>query len=600
MNETEKINKKAKVEYWLYNTNYLSKVWHWCQTNNLIVSFWDTIGNYRKYKNQNSIAERLKTLYHNSDKSYHEESLQIWSFCSIMKPGDIIFAMESENMIVGKGVVTGNYEYHKEAKEYRSQRSVNWEFTEKCEVRLPDFKGLLMRITEYPELIQRLNEEVCVNTTAQSPKYWIVLTDDSISKFRSAKENELINIPLFRKTKNKNCYSKYFSQLCEGDMLIMYDPTLSEIVGKAEVMEVYPEQRILVRKIQSVKFVVYAESFPDSINSLYTSFFYYQPDLLKSLSTAEYEDISRYLLEDRDKPRLESYDKKDFLQEVFMSEEQVDTLEKLLRRKKNIILQGAPGVGKTFSAKRLAYMMMGEKDESRIEVVQFHQNYSYEDFIMGYRPNESGGFSLNTGIFFDFCEKAANNPTKDYFFIIDEINRGNLSKIFGELLQLIECDYRNKPIRLAYRKEETFYVPNNLFIIGMMNTADRSLAMIDYALRRRFSFFGMEPGFETKGFKDYSISVGGEIFTKLVKAVQKLNEIIFNDDSLGNGFLIGHSYLIQNPKALEGESLNFNREMAKSIIDYDLLPLIEEYWFDNEEKLRLARNILLRVLGDDN
>ena len=183
-----------------------------------------------------------------------------------------------------------------------------------------------------------------------------------------------------------------------------------------------------------------------------------------------------------------SYSKDDFLSEVYIDEGDYDRLHNLLLCKKNVILQGAPGVGKTFSAKRLAYSIMGEMNDDRVEMVQFHQSYTYEDFIMGYKPTENGGFTIKEGVFYKFCKKASSDTSRAYFFIIDEINRGNLSKIFGELLMLIESSYRNKPIKLAY-SDEQFYVPDNLYIIGMMNTADRSLAMIDYALRRRFSFF---------------------------------------------------------------------------------------------------------------
>lgn len=183
---------------------------------------------------------------------------------------------------------------------------------------------------------------------------------------------------------------------------------------------------------------------------------------------------------------IEKYDKEKFLNDVYMTEAKYERLVAVLKKKKNIILQGAPGVGKTFAAKRLAYSIMGEKDDDRIEFVQFHQNYSYEDFMMGYKPVEDG-FELKYGIFYRFCQKAANHPDKDYFFIIDEINRGNMSKIFGELLMLIEADYRDTKATLAYNGL-SFSVPKRLHIIGMMNTADRSLAMIDYALRRRFSF----------------------------------------------------------------------------------------------------------------
>ena len=206
----------------------------------------------------------------------------------------------------------------------------------------------------------------------------------------------------------------------------------------------------------------------------------------------------------------EPYTKAAFLSEVYMTEEKYHILVSLLRRKKNLILQGAPGVGKTFAAKRLAYSIMGEKDDTRIAFVQFHQSYSYEDFILGYKP-QGEGFALTEGVFYRFCIKAQKHPDKDYFFIIDEINRGNMSKIFGELLMLIEKDYRGSETVLAYGATP-FSVPENLYLIGMMNTADRSLAMIDYALRRRFSFFEMEPSFDARGFQAYQESLHNETF----------------------------------------------------------------------------------------
>ena len=275
------------------------------------------------------------------------------------------------------------------------------------------------------------------------------------------------------------------------------------------------------------------------------------------------------------------YGPSDFLDEVFMSEIDYTRLERLLRRKKNIILQGAPGVGKTFTAKRLAYAMMGEMDDSRIESVQFHQNYSYEDFIMGYKPCEYS-FSLQHGIFYEFCRRASNDPSRDYFFIIDEINRGNLSKIFGELMQLIESDYRDKPIRLAYNKDELFAVPSNLYIIGMMNTADRSLAMT--------------PGFESQGFETYHSKVSSFYFDKLVTAVKDINNTILKDDSLGKGFLIGHSYLIHPIYGDDRDETLFDYDMTESVIEFDLIPLVEEYWFDNENRLNEAINKLRNVL----
>ncbi len=271
---------------------------------------------------------------------------------------------------------------------------------------------------------------------------------------------------------------------------------------------------------------------------------------------------------------VEKYTKQEFLKEVFITEGKYNSLVRMLQSKKNIILQGAPGVGKTFAAKRLAYSIMGVKDDSRIEFVQFHQNYSYEDFVMGYKP-DGDTFTLKDGIFYKFCQKAAGDPENDYFFIIDEINRGNMSKIFGELLMLIEKDYRDETIKLAY-SDEPFSVPENLYIIGMMNTADRSLAMIDYALRRRFSFFYMEPGFASDGFKSHQQSFHSEKFDNLVKEIIALNEAIKDDKSLGKGFCIGHSYLCDKENCTDNN--------LKNVVEFDILPMLEEYWFDELTK----------------
>lgn len=270
------------------------------------------------------------------------------------------------------------------------------------------------------------------------------------------------------------------------------------------------------------------------------------------------------------------YSEQDFLGEVYMSAERYATLKGLLLRKKNIILQGAPGVGKTYAAQRLAFSVMGEKDTSRVKIVQFHQSYSYEDFVMGYRP-EGTGFRLAKGPFYEFC-KDAETDDREYFFIIDEINRGNLSKIFGELLMLIESDKRGEKnsIRLLYADEQ-FSVPSNIYIIGMMNTADRSLAMIDYALRRRFAFFEMEPAFSSEGFRTYQNTIQNPKFDSLINTVESLNKAIAEDASLGSGFRIGHSYFCTSDIVDDAWLTN--------VIEYELLPLLNEYWFDEPSKV---------------
>ena len=293
---------------------------------------------------------------------------------------------------------------------------------------------------------------------------------------------------------------------------------------------------------------------------------------LNALYEDEADDVS-----EPDEIVYPEYSPENFLEEVYMDGESYDTLVELIRVKKNVILQGAPGVGKTFAAKRLAYSMMGCKDQNRVMMVQFHQSYTYEDFIEGFRPSSVGdGFEIKKGSFYNFCKKAADDLDNEYFFIIDEINRGNLSKIFGELFMLIESDKRGNALQLLY-SDEKFFVPANVNIIGMMNTADRSLAMLDYALRRRFAFFEIKPGFDSDGFKKYRMNLNNEKFNRLIECVQSLNEVIKADDSLGEGFCIGHSYFC-NLKTITDKALS-------NIVEYEMVPLLKEYWYDEQTKV---------------
>lgn len=301
-----------------------------------------------------------------------------------------------------------------------------------------------------------------------------------------------------------------------------------------------------------------------------TSFTDYVDKLQSLFESDEVNDV------EPEEATYRSYGKDKFLEEVYMDETNYNTLVGLVQKKKNVILQGAPGVGKTFVAKRLAYSIMGVKDPNRVMMVQFHQSYSYEDFIMGFRPTEKG-FELNRGAFYSFCKNAEIDSENDYFFIIDEINRGNLSKIFGELFMLIENDKRGVELKLLY-SDEKFSVPDNVYIIGMMNTADRSLAMLDYALRRRFAFYEMRPGFNTNGFIQYRKGLNNAKFDKLIQCVEQLNESISMDESLGEGFCIGHSYFCNLDEISE--------QTLAAIVEYELIPLLKEYWFDDSVKVK--------------
>lgn len=265
----------------------------------------------------------------------------------------------------------------------------------------------------------------------------------------------------------------------------------------------------------------------------------------------------------------------------FISEDKFNEIVDLLHRKKNVILEGAPGVGKTFLARKVAYQLMGEMKDDNIEMVQFHQSYGYEDFVQGIRPMANGEFKTRDGVFYEFCAKALTNPKEKFVFIIDEINRGNLSKILGELMMLIEANKRSSQyaIKLTYSDpdDEKFYVPDNVYILGCMNTADRSLAIVDYALRRRFAFFPIEPEFE-QTFSNYLLQKFDQTFVNEVcRRLKAVNARIQQEASLGSGMEIGHSYFCD----LTGS--DDKMKWWQDICKYELFPYIREICFDDND-----------------
>ncbi len=592
-------NKENDIHYWIYAPGEKANYWEEFYDEGIMAIGWDSLGDLSRFDNKDDMRKTMQDIYQTS-KSCKNDVCATWDFANEIKTGDVIFVKKGRSVILGKGIVSSEYIFDNTRNEYKNIRKINW--THKGEWKHPGEAVLktLTDITQYKEYVETLNaifesEDMPIKEDNSNVNYWWLNANPKMWSFNNIAIGEEQSYTLYNDNGNKRRIFQYFIDAKPGDIIIGYESTpIKQIVALAKVSKEHDNKNFYFVKteqlstpidykdlleVEELKDMEYMKSAQGSLFKLTDSEYEVLMDIIRDNNPINKQDES-----------VKKYTKEDFLSDVYTSSEDYDELCLLLKNKKNLILQGAPGVGKTFTAKRLAYSIMGEKDNNRIEMVQFHQNYTYEDFVMGYKPNGSD-FELRNGIFYQFCTKAANNPDKEYFFIIDEINRGNMSKIFGELLMLIEKDYRGAEhkITLAYN-QKPFYVPNNLYIIGMMNTADRSLAMIDYALRRRFSFYEIEPRFASKGFKNYQKSLSNDIFDNLMMKIEELNKDIKQDGSLGSGFCIGHSYFCNQTKC--------SKNWMKSIIRYEIIPMLQEYWFDDNQKVQTWINKLESVLDD--
>ncbi len=283
----------------------------------------------------------------------------------------------------------------------------------------------------------------------------------------------------------------------------------------------------------------------------------------------------------------------------FLEQSKLETILNRLKVKKNLILQGPPGTGKTWLAKKLAFALIGQKDDSRVRRFQFHPNLSYEDFILGYRPNDESKLTLVKGPFLETVTRARDDQSNDYVIVIEEINRGNPAQIFGEMLTLLEADKRNpdEALRLAYSSsdsDQSVYIPSNVYVIGTMNVADRSIALVDLALRRRFAFIDLEPVFGEvwRNWVHEQCGVALDFLSTIEQKMTTLNERIEGDHSLGSQFCVGHSYVTPAP----GTHIDDPVEWFRDVVDTEIGPLLDEYWFDNVSEAENAKSELLSGL----
>jgi 5-methylcytosine-specific restriction protein B len=579
-------------KYWIIAPGEGARKWEEFHKDGIIGIGWDGIEDLSHYDTRESIRQALLDVYPDGSKTQKNNSLALWEFSHEMSIGDILIPKRGQDEYLGYGVVTSDYLYDSKRDEYRHIRKVDWK---KKGSWSEDVHTIVLKtltdITKYPEYVDRLKRRIGIEQEAVLPtevNFWWINANPKYWKIEDFEVGQEQTYTTHNEKGNKRNRFEYFQAVKPGDLVIGYESSpIKKIVAIFEITKsVFVDENDGEEKISfsiqkflpdPIKWEVLS-TIPELANCEIIK--NNQGSIFK-LTKDEYNAILNHDVSVQ--TEFEEYTKDQALAELFMDGTQLDKILDALEYKKNIILQGPPGTGKTFMAKRIAYLMLGEVDETRIEMIQFHQSYSYEDFIQGYRPTEDHSFKLENGVFYRFCKRAQADPNKEYFFVIDEINRGNLSKIFGELMLLIEADKRGKkysvPLTYSQGLESRFYIPENVYLIGTMNTADRSLAVVDYALRRRFAFISVDPIFDNK-FRKWllDLKVGEVLTARIQNKIRALNEQIKADTNLGKGFCIGHSYFCNVPPGTGGEPWYDN------IIEHEVGPLLREYWFDNEEK----------------
>ena len=590
------------TRYWTYSPGRDAKFWENHFNDGIMTIGWDFIGDLRQFNDKETLRSKMQSR--NDDNSSHKNSvLACYDFAYTIKPGDFIFAKKGKSQLLGYGIVQSDYFFDDNRNEHKNVREVNWIKkgvwdTSKNQLALKT----LTDITSFPDFVEHLKRLVDIEDSKPSGEsnYWWLNANPKIWNFTDSPIGESHIYTAYNDKGNKRRIFKYFESIKPDDIILGYVASPNcEIAAECRVTKGLHDseegtgfefekreqffETVSLEELKKIPELNDCEPLKNNQGSLF------------KLTETEYETI-RIMIDERNvKIDAQPYSIESALKTLFIAENKFRNIIDRIKHKKNMVLQGPPGVGKTYIARHLAYALIGVIDKRRVVMTQFHQSYSYEDFIQGFRPNNEGKFEIKNGVFYDFCRKAQRDSANKYVFIIDEINRGNLSKILGEMFMLVEVDKRGPdfamPLTYAQNSDDKFFIPENVYIIGTMNTADRSLAMVDYALRRRFCFINLDPAFENEKFRKYLLNLGVENATvdKVIDRMVQLNLRIAEDHkNLGRGYCVGHSYFCPtvNQKSYDGA-------WYENVIRTEIEPLLEEYWFDDPDKVNKRVDLLL-------